>query len=499
MALPLKLITPKEENAADFRQPPHNVEAEQALLGAILVNNSALYEIRDYLHAGHFYEPVHQRIYDAILKYFDKGLIANPITLKSYFEQDEALKDIGGSDYLAKLASSAVTIIHIPDYCETIYDHAQRRSLIGIGEEMVNGAYSASIESDAKVQIEAAEQKLFHLASEGLAENNFKPLRLSVTHAINRAEFAFKNAGKVIGVPSGMTDLDHLLGGMQKSDLLILAGRPSMGKTALATTMAYNAALHFAKHAPQTDGQSAREKPQSVGFFSLEMSGEQLAARLLSGATAINSNKLRKGELGNDEFATLARESSKLSQLPFFIDDTPALTIAALRTRARRLKRVHNLGLIVVDYLQLVRATHINNNTNRVQEVSEITQGLKAIAKELDVPVLALSQLSRQVENREDKRPQLADLRESGSIEQDADVVMFVYREEYYLMRKEPRENSAEYPAWQEEMGKVHGVAEVIVSKQRNGPIGNVELSFQSELTRFEDLAKPEYLPEQRY
>ena len=485
------------DNDPIYRQPPQNVEAEQMLLGAILVNNEAMYQVRDYLQAIHFYEPVHQRIFAAIQKYFDKGLIANPVTLKSYFDQDEALIAIGGAEYLAKLASNAATIIHIPDYCETIYDLAQRRALIGIGEEMVNTAYEQNLDVSATGQIETAEQKLFHLASEGIGEKAFQPIRTSIISAIQRTESALKNSGKVIGVSTGLTDLDKLLGGLQRSDLLILAGRPSMGKTALATSIAYESAVWFQK---QKNEDSSIQKPQSVGFFSLEMSGEQLAARLLSGATSINSNKMRKGELSNDEFATLVRESQKVSQLPFFIDDTPALSISALRTRARRLKRVHNLGMLVVDYLQLVRASNTNSQTNRVQEVSEITQGLKAIAKELDVPVIALSQLSRAVEQRDDKRPQLSDLRESGSIEQDADVVMFVYREEYYLMRKMPREeDTTEFSSWQERMDKVHGIAEVIIAKQRNGPIGNVELQFQSELTRFGNLTRKDYLPEQSY
>ena len=488
------LVAKEGSDEASYRQPPQNVEAEQALLGAILINNEAMYQVRDYLRADHFYEPVHQRIFSAIQRFFDKGLIANPVTLKQYFDKDEALAEIGGGEYLAKLAGAAATIIHIPDYCETIYDQAQRRALIGIGSETVNTAFDHDLDQSATAQIEAAEQKLFHLASQGASENSFKPIRTSITSAIQRAEFAFKNSGQVIGVSSGLTDLDRLLGGLQKSDLLILAGRPSMGKTALATSIAYYAAQYFQRTAPENS--PTREKPLSVGFFSLEMSSEQLASRLLSGATGINSGKLRKGDLTHEEFAALARESHKLSSLPFFIDDTPALSIAALRTRARRLKRVHNLGLLVVDYLQLVRASNVNSQTNRVQEVSEVTQGLKAIAKELDVPVMALSQLSRAVEQREDKRPQLSDLRESGSIEQDADVVMFVYREEYYLMREMPGEHQSEkFSKWQEDVNRVHGIAEVIVSKQRNGPIGNVQLAFQSDLTKFSDLAHDAYMP----
>jgi replicative DNA helicase len=377
-----------------------------------------------------------------------------------------------------------------------IYDLALKRDLIGIGEEVVNTAYEHNVDVDAAQQIEAAEQKLFHLASEGDGEGGFKPLKHSLSQAILRTESAYKNSGKVVGVSTGLADLDKLLGGFQRSELLILAGRPSMGKTALATSIAFNASKFFAEQA----GNDPLNKDQkSVGFFSLEMSGEQLSNRLLSSATNINSAKLLRGDISNDDFAHLVRASHELSRLKFHIDDTPALSIAALRTRARRLKRTQNLGLLVVDYLQLVRASSTIAHNNRVLEVSEITQGLKAIAKELDIPVLALSQLSRAVEQREDKRPQLADLRESGSIEQDADVVMFVFREEYYMMRKQPREDTPEHQAWQEEMEKIHGIAEVIVAKQRNGPIDNVKLQFEGALTRFSDLAQPEFMPEQRY
>jgi replicative DNA helicase len=468
------------------------MEAEQALLGAILVNNEALHHIGSHLRGDHFYAGVHGRIFAAIQSFFDKGLIANPITLKHHFDQDEGLKEMGGGAYLAQLAASAGGVINIYAYSNMIYDLAQKRALIGIGEDVVNTAYKSDLEAPATDQIEFAEQKLFHLASEGNSESNFRPIKHSMVEAIKRVEYAYRNSDRVIGVPTKLIDLDKLLGGMHKSDLIILAGRPSMGKTALATTLAFNAAEYFHNNPPQEPG----AKPLSVGFFSLEMSAEQLASRLLSSSTALPSGKLRKGDLTPEEFAILVKESNKLSQLPFHIDDTPALSIAALRSRARRLKRVHNLGLLVVDYLQLVRGSNPNPQGNRVQEVSEITQGLKAIAKELDVPVMALSQLSRAVEARDDKKPQLADLRESGSIEQDADVVMFVFREEYYEMRKMPRVEAPEFAAWQEKMNQIHGIAEIIVAKHRNGAISNVEVQFQSDLTKFSDLIRADHLPE---
>lgn len=476
------------EDDITFRQPPHSMEAEQSLLGGILVNNDAMHHINTSLHAEHFYVPVHQRIFAAIQSFFDKGLIANPITLKHHFDQDEALKEQGGGVYLAKLAAAATGVINVRDYSQIIYDHAQKRSLITIGEEVVNIAYKSDLDLPATAQIEEAEQKLFNLASEGSSEKSFRHLRSSMVDAISRIDHAYRNSDRVLGVPTKLTDLDKMLGGMHKSDLIILAGRPSMGKTALATSIAHYASQSFHEEELKNPG----EKPKSVGFFSLEMSAEQLASRLLAGATGISSSKLRKGDMSQDEFGILVKESNALSQLPFHIDDTPALSISALRARARRLKRVHNLGMLVVDYLQLVRGSS-SKQENRVQEISEITQGLKAIAKELDIPVIALSQLSRAVEQRDDKRPQLSDLRESGSIEQDADVVLFVFREEYYLMRKEPREGTPEHATWQEEMSRVYGIAEVIVAKHRNGPVGNVALAFQSDITRFADLARTDY------
>lgn len=474
-----------------YREAPCNIEAEQSLLGALLVNNDALAHIGDGLRAEHFYEPLHGRIFDAIQKFNNKGLIANPVTLKHYFDQDTSLADIGGGAYLAKLAAGAINVINIADYGQMIYDLALKRQLIGIGEEMVNTAYQQAIDTPATQQIETAEQKLFHLSSEGSSESGFRPIKSSLVGAIKHAEFAYRHNG-VVGITTGLLEMDKMLGGMQKSDLLILAGRPSMGKTALATNIAYNACLSLYKEALEKN--KPTKEVGSVGFFSLEMSSEQLSTRLLASASSIDSSHIFDGRISSEDFAKLVQTSSTMGQMPFFIDDTPALSIAALRSRARRLHRMHNLKLLVVDYLQLVRGHASLNANNRVQEVSEITQGLKAIAKELNIPVMALSQLSRQVENRgtkaRDKIPQLADLRESGSIEQDADVVMFIFREEYYLAREQPKEGTPEHAGWQDEMNRAMNVAEVIIAKHRNGPIGNVKLHFEGRLTQFSNLAE---------
>ncbi|MFT6557784.1 MULTISPECIES: replicative DNA helicase [Sneathiella] len=470
-----------------YRKLPNNSDAERDLLGAILVNNEAAAKVSGFLKAEHFHEPVHSRIYDAATILIERGEIADPVTLKSYFENDQALSDIGGAQYLAKLAASATTIINAENYGKIIYDLAMRRELIDLGEEIVNTAFEASLSDTATIQIENAEKQLFALAETGSHEGALTPIKVAVGHAVKSIEEAFQRDGNLVGVTTGLRDMDGKLGGLHKSDLLILAGRPSMGKTSLATNIAYNAAKAY------RDTGGAEGAP--VGFFSLEMSAEQLVGRILAEATEISSEKLRRGELTDEEFANkLVPQSALLSECPLYIDDTPAISIAALRTRARRLKRSHGLGLIVVDYLQLMKGS--GRSDSRVQEISEVTQGLKAVAKELDIPVIALSQLSRQVENREDKRPQLSDLRESGSIEQDADVVMFVYREEYYEGRKEPSEGTPEHLEWQERMQRVHNMAEVIIGKQRHGPIGIVKLQFQPEFTRFGDLAVDQYLPE---
>jgi len=471
-----------------FRRLPHNIEAEKALLGAVFVNNRAYEKVSEYLRGDHFVLPEHGRIYDACALLIERGQIADPVTLKRYFEQDAGLADIGGPAYLAELAESAVTVINAGEYGRLIHDLYLRRQLIGLGEDVVNRAYEAEVDTTATSQIEEAEQHLYDLATTGEYEGGFEPFKTSVIEAINMAETAHKREGSLSGVTTGLTDMDKLLGGLHHSDLVILAGRPSMGKTALATNIAFNAAY--------THHRSKGEEGAVVGFFSLEMSSDQLASRILSEQVEISSDRMRKGELGNDEFTRLVAASQTLHVIPVYIDDTPALTVSALRTRARRLQRLHGLGMIVVDYLQLISGSAKASSDGRVQEVSEITRGLKTLAKELNVPVLALSQLSRAVESREPPRPQLSDLRESGSIEQDADVVMFIYREEYYMARKEPSRRGEEDEGkflerrsrWEKNLEEVKNLATVIVAKQRHGPIGDVALQFQGEFTRFHDL-----------
>ncbi|MGZ9108947.1 MAG: replicative DNA helicase [Micavibrio sp.] len=463
-----------------YRVLPHNLEAEQGLLGALLIDNRAMEKI-DFLKPVHFFAPAHQRIFEAIIKLTDRGQTASPVTLKGYFETDADLAQVGGAGYLADLAASVVTVINANDYAKSIYDLHMRRELITLGEDVVNDSYELTLDKDAFSTIELAENRLFTLAETGDQKSGFVTLRQSVMKAIEIADVAYKNDGHVTGVTTGLRDLDEKLGGLHKSDLLILAGRPSMGKTALATNIAYRAAARYAESGGKEGG--------IVGFFSLEMSADQLATRILADQSSISSDSIRKGNVSEVEFRRFVEASQKLSQVPLYIDDTPALSIGAVRSRARRLKRQHGLDLLVIDYLQLLQGTGSRQSTeNRVLEVSEITRGLKAIAKELEIPVMALSQLSRQVENREDKRPQLSDLRESGSIEQDSDVVMFVYREEYYLDRTQPPPGTDKHIQWQADMERAHNVAEVVIGKQRHGPIGIVPLYFEPSFTRFGDL-----------
>lgn len=482
------------DNDPLFRKPPANIEAEQALLGAILVNNRAYEHVSDFLKPEHFTDPLHGRIFDAAGKQIERGQEANPTTLQFYFERDEAFSDVGGGTYLTRLAANAITVINARNYGETIHDLYLRRQLIALGEDTVNEAYEPDIEVTATNQIETAEQRLYDLATAGDYQGGFRDFSSILTFAIEAADAAYKRDGALTGVSTGLIDLDGLLGGLHRSDLIILAGRPSMGKTALATNIAFHVAESY-REEPDEFGKPKVVDGGVVAFFSLEMSAEQLATRILAEKSKIGSEKIRRGTIGRDEWDNLVDAAQQLEKAKIFIDDTPALTVSALRTRARRLKRQHGLGLIVVDYLQLVSGSS-NRQDNRVQEVSEITRGLKTLAKELDVPVVALSQLSRQVEQRDDKRPQLADLRESGSIEQDADVVMFIFREEYYLERIMPRDNDPEYENWKAKMAEVHGIAEVIVAKQRHGPIGKVPLFFDAMITKFENLAKPDYMPE---
>ncbi len=471
---------------AQYRTVPHNNLAEQMLLGAFLTNNEHVNKVTDFLSPEHFYEPVHSRIFDSILKFLDKGVIATPVTLKNLFDKDPSLSDSGGASYLAKLASLSSAIINISDYGRIIYDLALRRKLINVGEEIVNDAFDKEIEVTATEQIEKAEQSLYVLSNEGQSgSSGFMPLQHSVIEAINRAEKAFKNREKVTGISTGFIDMDEMLGGLQDSDLLILAGRPSMGKTALAINLALNSCKFLDKKKI-----AKNEKKPSVGLFSLEMSSEQIAMRMLAMESKVNSSKIRKGMISDDEFSKIMISSQTLDKIPFFIDDTPALSIASLRTRARRLKRKHNMSLLVIDYLQLIKGSLKASEGNRVQEISEITQGLKAIAKELNIPVIALSQLSRAVEQREDKRPLLSDLRESGSIEQDADIVMFIFREEYYLIRKQPTPDTDAHTKWQESLDQVQNLTEVIIAKHRNGPVGTVRLYFDSDTTQFANYSK---------
>ena len=487
------VVTPlREEERARARELPHNLEAEQRLLGAVLVNNLAMSKVGEFLRAEHFYEPLHGRIYEASVRLIERGQIANPVTLKNFFEADAAMADLGGAQYLARLAGSAVTVAFADHYGKIIFDLHLRRQLIRISEEVMAEAVSHTVESDANAQIEEAEQKLFDLATTGEIEGGFRAFNAVLTSAIGMAEAAHKREGRLAGAPTGFKDLDKLLGGLQASDLVILAARPSMGKTALATNIAFNAARAVRY---ETDALGRRKIVDGavVGIFSLEMSAEQLALRILAEVANVDSDKIRKGELTNDEFARVVKANQEIASAPLFIDDTPALSVSALRTRARRLQRIHGLSMVVVDYLQLLRAS--DTVENRVQEISEITRGLKALAKELNVPVIALSQLSRAVESREDKRPQLADLRESGSIEQDADVVMFIYREEYYLQRLQPDVGTEKHAEWQANMESVHNLAEVIIGKQRHGPIGTVTLRFEGARTKFSDYIADDHLP----
>ena len=488
------LIRPLAPETPVFREAPHNVEAEQALLGAILVNNEAIDRVSTFLKPDHFYDALHARIYEAASKLILSGKRATPITLKTFFQADPPVGELPVPQYLGRLAANATTIINAEDYGRTIYDLAIRRQLIEIGETMVNTAYDSPIDAPPSIQIEGAEQELYELAETGKYGTGFEPFSSALTDAIDMAANAYRRDGGLSGLATGFTDLDHRMGGLQPSDLIIIAGRPAMGKTALATNIAY----HVAKtYRPGGDAENALDGAV-VGFFSLEMSAEQLATRIISEQAYIPSERIRRGRIDADEFDRIVEVSQELQHLPLYIDQTGGISVAQLAARARRLKRQRGLGFIVVDYLQLLSGSSKRAAEGRVQEVSEITTGLKALAKELHVPVLALSQLSRQVEQREDKRPQLADLRESGSIEQDADVVLFVFREEYYLERSQPHENTEEHQKWQLAMDTVTGKADVIIGKQRHGPTGTVTLQFTPEFTRFSNLATEARLPERR-
>ncbi|MEN3973220.1 replicative DNA helicase [Sphingomicrobium sp. XHP0235] len=477
---------------------PSNVEAEAALLGALMIDDRLVEDVQMRLRADHFYEPLHGRIYEQILRMHDKGMVATPVTLKPLFDGDEAMKEVGGPAYLAKLTGSGASVIGARDFAKQIYDLALLRALIGVGRDMVEGAMDTSEDVAPLDQVETAETALYRVAEEGGAEGKAKSFGEASKEAIFQAEKALKSGGHVSGITTGIEGINAKVGGMHKSDLIILAGRPGMGKSSLAMNISFSAAQRWVQD--ERDGIEEKKRVGApVAFFSLEMSADQLATRVLAEQSGISAESLRMGKITKQEFQSLARASAELASLPLYIDDTPALTIAALRTRARRLKRQKGIGMIVVDYLQLLSGSGRSSNDNRVQEISEISRGLKQLAKELDVPVVALSQLSRAVEQREDKRPLLSDLRESGSIEQDADMVWFVFRPDYYVMMRQPSEDHPDFAIWQEEMERVYGTAELIVAKQRHGSTGRVKMLFDAKTTRFKDAPMDEaYAPERR-
>ncbi|MCW5723579.1 MAG: replicative DNA helicase [Maricaulaceae bacterium] len=466
---------------------PHNLEAEQAFLGALLYDNEIYHRVADWLRGEHFYDPVHGRIYDAATSRIQRGALADAIVLKTDFERDGGLKEIGGAAYLAVLVESAIDSAGAAEYAQLVYDLALRRALIRVGAELSRQAVDSTPETHARALIESTERQLYALAESGGAARGFVSFKDALAESVEMAAAAYEREGGLSGISSGLRALDDKLGGLHKSDLVILAGRPSMGKSALATNIAFDIARNY-RYETLPDGGRKTVSGGVVGFFSLEMSSEQLATRLIADYTGIPSFMIRRGEIDAAQYEEIRDAALEIQSVPLFIDDTGGLPIGALAARARRLKRLHGLDLIVVDYLQLVGASDTRRGDNRVQEVSEVTQRLKALAKELNVPVLALAQLSRQVEQREDKKPQLSDLRESGSIEQDADVVMFVYRESYYKEREKPKEGTPEYLVWEEEFRLIERQADVIIGKQRHGPIGNVKLAFDGPRMKFSDL-----------
>ncbi|MCH8685674.1 replicative DNA helicase [Pedomonas mirosovicensis] len=496
MAL-VSVSSPSSQDALASVSLPHNLEAEQALLGAMLIDNRLVEDVQIKLRPEHFFEELHGRIYAAILRTVDRNLVANPVTLKPLFEKDEAMAELGGPAYLATLAANTAALFGARDFAQQIYDFAVLRELIRVGRAMVEQAIDMSRDLDPQGQIQEAEVALYKVAEQGEISGGMKEFRDATRIAVEIAEKAYKSGGHLSGITTGLTSLNEKMGGLHHSDLIILAGRPGMGKTALATNIAFAAAqrarLDVSQGIPLDKSSGA-----AVAFFSLEMSADQLATRILAEESGISGELLRMGKINEQQFLRLARAAQELEDLPLYIDDTPGLTIAALRTRARRMKRQKGIGLIVVDYLQLLQGSaKAGGDGNRVQELSEITRGLKTLAKELNVPVIALSQLSRQVENREDKRPQLSDLRESGSIEQDADIVLFVYRDEYYHAQKKPEEGTDKFIQWMEKGERIRGRAEVIVAKQRHGATGIVNVHFHKETTKFADLAEEDHLPEQ--
>jgi len=459
------------------KELPNNIEAEQSVIGSILVSNDIFDDVSPIINYTKFYDPIHQKIFLAIENLISKGMLANPITLKNYFENDKNLVELEGHEYLVKITKFSTSLRQAIEYAKIIYDMHVRRELIKISEATIDNASNKNIDLPGEKIIEDSEKLLFDLAEKGSFSKSFVKFDIALNQTIEMASRAFKSTEGIVGVPTGLTDLDDRLGGLHNQDLVIIGGRPSMGKTALATNIAFHAAKNI-----QDKGLKS-----SVAFFSLEMSSEQLSTRILSEQSRIKSNDIRRGKISEEQFDKFIETSKNISELPLYIDETPAISIAAISNRARRIKRLFGCELVVVDYIQLMRATNIRND-GRVQEISEITQGLKAIAKELNVPVLAVSQLSRAVEQRDDKKPQLSDLRESGSIEQDADVVMFVYREAYYLERKEPRPATVEHAEWQAKMNEISNLAEIMIGKQRHGPTGNIKVEFESMFTKFRDI-----------
>ncbi len=489
MAEPIRLAA---SNDGEPQKLPRNVEAEAAFLGAILIDNRIIEDVSIKLQPAHFFEPLHGRIFEQILRLIDRNMLVTPVTLKPFFEADESIKELGGPGYLVRLTADGAGLLGARDFAQQIYDLALLRELVSVGRTLVENALDTSEDVDPKGQIEAAESALYKVAEGDGETGSMKSFLSASTEAIRNVEKALQSGGHLSGITTGLTSINSKVGGLHNSDLVILAGRPGMGKTALVTNIAFNAAQRWLRERedgiPEDKGVGAK-----VAFFSLEMSADQLATRILAEQSGISAELLRMGKISREDFRELSRASRELQELPLFIDDTPALTIAALRTRARRLQRQKGIGLIIVDYLQLLQGSG-RSNDNRVNEISEISRGLKTLAKELSVPVIALSQLSRAVEQREDKRPMLSDLRESGSIEQDADMVWFVYREDYYEKSKEPEHtNEAAYAAWQETMSRIHGISELIVAKQRHGSTGKVRLKFEAKITKFSDLADDAY------
>jgi replicative DNA helicase len=493
MSTALSLIPSSGPADGQAKLAPHNLELERAVLGVILVHNEAFDRVADVLQPEHFYEGVHRRIYEVITTLLRSGKIATPITLKMFLS-DIDLGGMSAAQYLTRLAAEATTVINAVEYARAVRDLALRRNLILVGEEITSVAYDSPADVTPRHQIEDAERKLYGLAESGKFEGGFQRFSDAVAQAIDMAAAAFERDGHLSGMSTGLSDLDRMMGGLQRSDLIILAGRPGMGKSSLATNIGFNIAKAYRAEVT-ADGRRTAVDGGIVGFFSLEMSAEQLATRMIAEQAGVASYKIRRGDIQQQDFERVVDAARQMQQLPFYIDQTGGISIAQLAARARRLKRQRGIDLMIVDYIQLLTGAS-KKGDNRVQELTEITTGLKALAKELEVPIIALSQLSRQVESRDDKRPQLSDLRESGSIEQDADVVVFIYREEYYLKNKQPREGTEEFIKWQAEMERAHGRAEVIIGKQRHGPTGTVELQFDAEITRFGNLAADDRLPD---